>query len=204
MATLIAALLIVCAALVAGELKAEEAPAAAQKYRADLIRNARHVWGLNAPIATLAAQVHQESGWNPLAVSRVGAQGMAQFMPATAAWWCAREGTTAADCQPHNPVWALRALSAYDYWLWQRTAAETPCDHMAMTLAAYNGGLGWVIKDRAMARQAGADPQRWWGHVERHNAGRSAGNFSENRAYPSRILTALEPRYARWGAGSCA
>jgi soluble lytic murein transglycosylase-like protein len=148
--------------------------------------------------------VHQESGWNPLAVSRVGAQGMAQFMPATASWWCAREGTAAADCQPQNPVWALRSLTAYDRWLWDRIKADTACDRMAMTLASYNGGLGWVLKDRKLAAAAGASASRWWGQTERYNAGRSAAAFAENRGYPVRILKVLEPRYALWGAGSCA
>ena len=203
-ATLVFAVLIVIGALLAGELKADEVPQVAHKYRADLTRNARHVWGLDAPIATFAAQVHQESGWNPLAVSRVGAQGMAQFMPATARWWCAKEGTTAADCQPQNPVWALRSLAAYDRWLWDRINAATPCDRMAMTLSAYNGGLGWVFKERKLTAQAGADPQRWFGHVAHYNAGRSHAAFTENRHYPERILLALAPRYAAWGKGSCA
>ena len=89
-----------------------QVPAQAARYRAELVRAAHSQWGLDAPVAALAAQVHQESGWRPDAVSHVGARGMAQFMPATATWWCALNGLGAAACQPHNPTWALRALVA--------------------------------------------------------------------------------------------
>ncbi|MDO4769711.1 MAG: lytic transglycosylase domain-containing protein [Brachymonas sp.] len=67
-------------------------PARAHQYRRVLTQQAYAQWGLDAPIAALAAQVHQESAWRPEAVSHVGARGLAQFMPATARWWCEREG----------------------------------------------------------------------------------------------------------------
>lgn len=61
-------------------------PVEARQYQRELTRNARAVWGLNAPVSTFAAQIHQESQWNARARSPVGAQGLAQFMPATASW----------------------------------------------------------------------------------------------------------------------
>jgi soluble lytic murein transglycosylase-like protein len=173
--------------------------APALRYHGELLRAAHSQWGLDAPVAALAAQVHQESGWNPQAVSRVGALGMAQFMPATAAWWCQANGLSGADCQPTNPVWALRALVGYDRWLWQRVHGDQAQDRMAMTLAAYNGGLGWVWRDCARARQQGLPDTRWFGAAERANAGRSAESFAENRAYPRRILLLLQPIYTTWG-----
>ena len=89
----------------AGCVAADPIPATANRYRADLTRNARLAWGLAAPVALFAAQVHQESGWNPAAVSRVGAAGLAQFMPATAQWI---GGLTPdlAERQATNPAWA--------------------------------------------------------------------------------------------------
>ena len=39
----------------------------------------------NVSATLLAAQLYQESKFNPFAVSRAGAQGIAQFMPGTAA-----------------------------------------------------------------------------------------------------------------------
>ncbi len=182
-----------------------EWPAAATRYRADLTRQARLQWGLDAPVAAFAAQIHQESMWRRDAVSRVGAQGMAQFMPATARWWCELHRLSTDECQPRNPTWALRALVGYDRWLWDRirnTADE--CDRFAMTLSAYNGGLGWVRRDRALASSKGLDSSRYWGAVETVNAGRAAWAIKENRDYPRRILLQHAPRYAAWGRTPCA
>lgn len=179
-------------------------PRDALQYRADITRQARMQWGLDAPVADFAAQIQQESGWRPDAVSRVGAEGMAQFMPATARWWCELHRMAAADCQPRNPAWALRALVGYDRWLWERirnTAGD--CDRMAMTLSAYNGGLGWVQRDRALASSQGLDAGRYWDAVDTVNAGRAAWAIRENRDYPRRILRTLAPRYANWGPSTC-
>ncbi|EBA1657979.1 lytic transglycosylase domain-containing protein [Salmonella enterica] len=181
---------------------AAEPPTAALKYRSDVIRSARVDWGLNAPVADFAAQLHQESGWNPAARSPVGAQGLAQFMPSTADWLSGLMPHLAAR-EPWNPGWAIRALVSYDRWLWQRVVVPDGCERMAMTLSAYNGGLGWVNRDRRLARTRGLDDARWFGAVETVNAGRSAANWRENRHYPQRILHTLAPRYLSWGGSSC-
>lgn len=181
---------------------ATEPPLAALKYRSDVIRSARVDWGLNAPVADFAAQLHQESGWNPAARSPVGAQGLAQFMPSTADWIAGLMPHLAAR-EPWNPGWAIRALVSYDRWLWQRVAVPDGCERMAMTLSAYNGGLGWVSRDRRLARSRGLDDARWFGAVETVNAGRSAANWRENRHYPQRILHTLAPRYLSWGGANC-
>ena len=81
-----AGLVLVCALLALALPVQAQVPQAAQQYRALLVRTAHAVWGLDAPVAVLAAQIHQESAWNAQAISRVGAQGLAQFMPATATW----------------------------------------------------------------------------------------------------------------------
>lgn len=177
-------------------------PQASLKYRDDVIRNARFEWGMSAPIADFAAQLHQESGWRPDAVSPVGAQGLAQFMPSTADWISQTvPGLTSRD--PFNSAWAIRALVSYDRWLWMRISASDNCERMAMTLSSYNGGLGWVQRDKRLAAKKGLDTTRWWGHVSTVNAGRSAANWRENRHYPQRILQELAPRYLTWGGGSC-
>lgn len=181
---------------------AAEPPTAALKYRSDVIRSARVDWGLNAPVADFAAQLHQESGWNPAARSPVGAQGLAQFMPSTADW-IAGLMPHLASREPYNPGWAIRALVSYDRWLWSRVAVPDGCERMAMTLSAYNGGLGWVNRDRRLARARGLDDSRWFNSVETVNAGRSAANWRENRHYPQRILHTLAPRYLSWGGSNC-
>ena len=68
-----------------------------------------------------------------------------------------------------------------------------------MTLSGYNGGLGWVQRDRRLASQKGLDSTRWFGHVATVNAGRSTASWRENRHYPQRILFTLAPRYLSWG-----
>ena len=187
-----------------GQGSAQEIPSTAAHYRSDLIRCARVEWGLSAPTATFAAQVHQESLWNPNARSQVGATGLAQFMPSTARW-LPEVAPQTGEPMPLNPGWALRALAAYDLFLWRRASARSDCHRMAMTLSAYNGGLGWLNRDKRLAVRQDLDPLQWWGQVETVNAGRAGWAWRENRGYPRRILHQLEPVYeaAGWGQGVC-
>lgn len=122
-------------------------PRAAQQYRATLVRAAHATWGLDAPVAVFAAQVHTESWWRNDTVSHVGAQGLAQFMPATARWLPSVAPETGKPA-PFNPGWSLRALCTYDRWLWERVTGHSDMERMAFALSAYNGGLGWVNRDR--------------------------------------------------------
>lgn len=176
---------------------AQDIPRAALKHRADLVRVAHAEWGIDAPIAALAAQVHQESGWNPEAVSRVGAQGMAQFMPATTRWWCGLSDIPAAECIPSNPTWALRALVGYDRWLFDRVRGPSEFDRMWATLRAYNGGLGhWLAEAKAARSDSRQAVDAACG-----SARRAVTHCTENLGYPRRILLALQPRYLTWGRG---
>ena len=176
-------------------------PAAAARWRGELLRAAHAEWGLNAPIAAMAAQVQQESGWNAQAVSRAGARGMAQFMPATARWWCARTKTPAEDCLPHNPRWALRALAGYDAYLYKRMGNHFPhlgrFDRFWLTLRAYNGGEGNITKEAATLGLKA--PSRTQIDAACGARGRSRAHCNENTTYPRRILLTLQPRYALWG-----
>lgn len=183
-----------------------QVPREANKYRGDIVKNARLVWGLDAPIADFAAQIQKESSFLEDAQSYAGAQGLAQFMPATAKWIAGVYPEELGGPAPLSPSWALRAFVRYDRHLWDRTLAATDCDRMAMTLSAYNGGGGYVTKDQADAVIAGVDPMRWFGAVETiKTRGRSESNWRENRDYPKRILRTLAPRYvaAGWGNSTC-
>lgn len=179
-------------------------PRAAQQHHRDLLRVAQQQFGLGAPVATLAAQVHQESGWNPGVRSPVGAEGMAQFMPGTSQW-IAELYPDLLPAAPYNPGWALRALVRYDGWLLARVSGADACQAWAFALSGYNGGLGWVYRDVRLAAAAGADPARWFDHVEQHSA-RAEWARRENRGYVRAILRRWEPLYARagWGPGVCA
>lgn len=177
-------------------------PRTAQSYRATLTRAAHATWGMDAPISVFAAQVHTESGWNSKARSPVGAQGLAQFMPSTAAWLPEVAPETGKPA-PFNPGWSLRALCTYDRWLWERNDGASDYERMAFTLSAYNGGQGWVNRDRKKARSLGLDDRVWFSSVENVNAGRSAAAFRENRNYPRLILQERQYTYikAGWGPG---
>lgn len=177
-------------------------PAAANKHKADLVRAARYEFGLSAPVSLLAAQIHVESRWNERAVSPAGAEGLAQFMPATAAW-LPQVAPHTREPLPFNPGWALRAMCAYDSHLLQRIPnAPRLYDRWAFALSGYNGGLGWVNRDRTLALASGYDPARYWDHTEKVNAGRRASAFRENREYPRRIFD-VQYVYeaAGWGPG---
>ena len=200
-------LVLVCAFTLAccHPVHADVIPRDANHYRSTLVRAAHAGMGLDAPIATLAAQVHQESRWRVDAKSPVGAQGLAQFMPATAEWLAEIYPHSIGTADPFNPGWSLRAMVAYNKWLLVRVRAHNNCERWAMALSAYNGGLGWVYRDRALSREYGADDLAWFDSIEPHNAGRSEANFAENRHYVRVVLLRFEPLYVRqgWGHGVC-
>ena len=177
---------------------ADPMPRDAVRYQRDLTRNAQLVWGLNAPVATFAAQIHQESRWRADAKNSIGASGLAQFMPGTSAW-IAGAFPALGNNQPTNPAWAMRALVTYDQYLWDQLLAADDCSRMAMVLSAYNGGLRWTYRDQKKAGNKGLQPFIWFGQVETVNAGRSAAAFAENRAYPKMILNKWQPIYLSWG-----
>lgn len=177
-----------------------QVPLDAARYRAELTRAAQTQWGLDAPVATLAAQVHQESSWRPDAVSRVGAQGLGQFMPGTARWWCELHNMAASDCAPRNPTWALRALVGFDKYLYDRTPLRfSAADRMWVALRGYNGGLGhWQAES---ARTGLALPTREQVDAACGKARRAAVHCAENLGYPQRIMRVLQVRYSTWGPG---
>ena len=195
-----AALLVVACALLACALPVgAQVPQAAQQHRALLVRTAHAAWGLDAPVAVFAAQVHQESAWRADAVSHVGAQGLAQFMPSTTRWIAGLSPDLAAQ-QPFNVAWALRALVTYDRWLYDRTPARyTPHERMWVALRGYNGGLGhW----QAEAAATGAvQPTLAQVDAACGSAKRAPVHCRENLGYPHRILVVLQPRYLQWGPG---
>lgn len=174
-------------------------PNAAQGFRLPLTAFAKAEWGPDAPIASFAAQVHQESGWNPTAKSPVGALGLTQFMPTTANWISKLFPNELGDNDPHNPMWSLRALVKYDKWLYDRVKAANPCERMAYAMSSYNGGLGYVYRRQKLSGR----PMYCFGETCLINPGIHPANQKENEHYPRRILLEISPRYHSWGAASC-
>lgn len=182
---------------------AQSAPRASWQYRAQLTHEARTVWGPEANVALFAALIHQESMWRPDAVSHVGARGLGQFMPATANDMNTRYPELRQLAQ-FSPMWSLKATVRYNrehYVALRPLVSTTPipdCDRFAMMLSAYNGGRGWVNRDRNLTRGRGGNPDLWWNHVAL-NSNRAGWAFKENRDYPTKILKRWHPIYVRDG-----
>lgn len=93
------------------------------RFRAPLLRAAAH-WNVSA--ALLAAQLMAESNFNPFAVSPAGAQGIAQFIPSTAAAYGLHD--------PFDPVEAMDAQAHLMSDLIHQLGSPE------LALAAYNAG----------------------------------------------------------------
>lgn len=185
--------------LIASVAEAQTIPRVALQYKRALIGNARLVWGLNAPIAVISGQIEQESSWRADARSPF-AGGLAQFTPGTAAD-ISRKYPELSDNAPFEPSWALRAVNLYDRDLHKlEPNAATECHRWAMTLSAYNGGRGWVDRQKRAAKARGLDDRKWFGSVENVRV-RAQWAHDENRNYPRAILLKRQKNYVTWGLG---
>jgi soluble lytic murein transglycosylase-like protein len=99
-------------------------PAFVPRQFADVISRASQRWNVGA--AVLSAQLYAESNFNPFATSSAGAQGIAQFMPATAAGY----GLT----DPFDPAAAIDAQAHLMHDLLAQFGS------VPLALAAYNAG----------------------------------------------------------------
>lgn len=85
---------------------------------------------LGLPVAVVAAQINEESGFNPGALSPTGAQGIAQFEPGT---W----SSLGCAGSPDNPD---SAFTCYVTYMHQLLAGQH--GNVRNALAAYNAGPG--------------------------------------------------------------
>lgn len=82
----------------------------------------------------------------------------------------------------------IRAGILYDKQMWILVSfADSTVDRYAMTLSAYNGGFGWLLRDRKLAELNGYSPNKWFGNTELFSK-RSVHNYKINRRYVSEIL----------------
>ena len=133
------------------------------RFRAPIAQAASR-W--NVPAGLLAAQLMAESGFNPFAMSPVGASGIAQFMPATAAAYGLKDPFDAAeaiDAQAHLMSDLLQQFG-----------------QVPLALAAYNAGPAPVERVRlraAVSRNAGVRDQdpRVAGRRRRDRPARAGG-----------------------------
>ncbi|MFJ2115027.1 MULTISPECIES: NlpC/P60 family protein [unclassified Streptomyces] len=104
-------------------------------------------WGNLCPAinpALLAAQLYQESGWNPSAQSPANAKGIGQFIPGT---WEAHgiDGNNDGKRDIWDPADAIPSAASYDCEL-AGYIKDVPGDRTSNMLAAYNAGAYAVIK----------------------------------------------------------
>lgn len=107
-----------------------------QDYMAEIDTSASR-WGVDP--ALIRAIVHAESAFRPTAVSKKGAQGLMQLMPAVADSYGVKD--------PFNPVENIDAGAQHLAGLLKRYAGD-----IRLTAAAYNAGAG------AVARYGGVPP----------------------------------------------
>jgi len=108
----------------------------------------------------IAAQVYQESKFNPNASSWAGAGGLMQIMP-----------STAMDLELENisdPVESLRAGTTYLNQIYERFEhIEDTINRQKFALAAYNCGYGHVLDAQRVAAKEGLDSIVWKDNLEK-------------------------------------
>lgn len=122
------------AALSGGQLATGKVPA---QY-APLVQRYGHTCSQITP-ALLAAQLYQESGFDPNATSPAHAHGIAQFLDST---WATHGVNTGhpGPADPYNPADAIASMASYDCELASQMRDVRGADLTTLMLAAYNAG----------------------------------------------------------------
>ncbi|MFO0753590.1 MAG: hypothetical protein U0411_09740 [Thermodesulfovibrionales bacterium] len=171
-------------------------PSRAHLYFPVLREEHRRVWP-EGDIRIIAEQISHESGWRREAVRReksgVVSYGALQVLDKTLLALKKQHPEALQKVgRPSDMLqarWGIRAGILYDRHLWSLVSfAADSRERYAMMLSAYNGGYGWLLRDRKLAAAMGADPDRWFGNVERFSR-RSGRNFTINRRYAREILS---------------
>jgi len=99
------------------------------------------------------SQLWNESKLVPTAVSPVGAQGIAQFMPTTWAEWAPKAGYP--DKPATDPEASIMTGAMYMAYLIGKWSAKRPeADRHCLAMASYNAGFGNLLK----AQKAAGNP----------------------------------------------
>jgi soluble lytic murein transglycosylase-like protein len=118
------------------------------EYRKWIDRSAKQCKHLTRQL--IASQIHQESAFDPKAVSVTGARGIAQFMPKTWKAW-GRDADGNGKTSPHEPGDAIMAQGRLMCSL-AKQAKEKKWrpGTVELALAGYNAGWGAVLKYRGI------------------------------------------------------
>ncbi|MBQ7156187.1 MAG: transglycosylase SLT domain-containing protein [Bacteroidaceae bacterium] len=108
----------------------------------------------------LAAQAYQESGFDPNAVSWMGALGLMQLMPSTA------HDVGVGENEVFNAESSVRGAVRLICQLEQHYSdVRDEDERINFVLAAYNAGAGHVDDARALCRKSGGNADVWQGGV---------------------------------------
>lgn len=109
----------------------------------------------------IAAQMFEESRFDPQAESFAGAVGLMQVLPRTAkGFGVSRAGLMIPDSGTYMGVRYLHHVREYV------KEAATQEDHLWFSLAAYNAGFGHLQDARRLTESLGKNPNVWFGEVE--------------------------------------
>lgn len=157
------------------------------KYDWQIKKASRHYLPL-VPWQLYKAQLIQESSLNPNAISPVGAQGLAQFMPGT---WNDVSKELGLVGSPNDAELAIPAGAYYmaklrNVWRWPRPEE----DRHNLALASYNAGAGNIIK----AQKRCGDPSGYneimhcLPHITGHYAQETLGYVPRIRSIYKRLM----------------
>jgi membrane-bound lytic murein transglycosylase F len=155
----------------------------------DLIRKYARKYGLDWRM--VAAQMYQESGFDPKAKSWAGARGLMQIMPRTA-----RElGVDPKDL--YDPETNIAAGTLYMHRMIKlKSPAMGARERHRFALASYNAGYGHVIDARKIALTMRKNRNQWFGNI----------TAQPNRAASRHLGTGRRPAFrdSANGSGYCA
>lgn len=174
-----------------------QVPEGAIKYIPVLKGEHQRLWP-ESDIKIFMGQIEAESTWKEKAIrkepSGVISYGLMQVLDITFNEMRSKHPTL-LDAEATDMLqaqWGIRAGILYDKKMWGLCSfAEGIQNRWAFALASYNGGYGWIQRDRKLTEQSGLDKNRWFCSVE-HFSKRSPWAFKINREYPIKIFKFAE------------
>lgn len=134
----------------------------------------------------VAAQVYQESKFDPQAESWMGAQGLMQLVPETGEYYGANN-----LFDPTENIWAGVKHLAWLENIFEPKVADAE-ERKKFILASYNVGQGHVLDARRLARKNGADPESW-ADVEKFLTLKSKPQYFNDPAVTNGYCRCTEP-----------
>jgi membrane-bound lytic murein transglycosylase F len=131
----------------------------------------------------LKAVAIAESGLDPEAVSRAGAVGIMQLMPATAKEMALMLGI---ECAPRIPHINIELGIAYAKSCWDWWKAEEGIERIRFMLGSYNAGPGHILSAQRACAAAGL-PTDMWLHIAAVLPDITGRHAEETTDYVSRV-----------------